>query len=171
VEPRRRARQFLRAATARVAEAERAEAARILGADLSPLFLSMSVWDQRHGLSVCGRLRRRGLETPELLRAALLHDCGKTGARIRLWHRVASVLLRALAPGLWRSDFWDAPGTWRYPFHVYREHPALGARMAAEARGSEAVAELIRLHEDPSAPPQTADGSELAALQAADREG
>ena len=61
------------------------------------LFDAMPVADRRHGLDVAERLLRRGHDDPDLLGAALLHDAAK-GHRMRLWHRVAGVLLEALAP-------------------------------------------------------------------------
>ena len=126
----------------------------------------MTTWDQRHGLDACRALQRRGFEDVELLQAALIHDCGKAAAPIRLWHRVGAVLIKALAPELWWSRFRAAPGSWRYALYVYREHPVLGAQMAREAGCSARVAWLIRSHEETR---WEGDGG-LKALKRADRE-
>ncbi len=65
-----------------------------------PLFAAMPVADRRHALDVVGRLIAAGHDDPDLLAAALLHDAAK-GHRMRLWHRVAGVLLEAMAPRSW----------------------------------------------------------------------
>ena len=174
--PRRRVKQFFRALTARVTSEDREKAASLPGSNLFPLFSDMTAWDQRHGLTVCRELELRDYEQRELLQAALLHDCGKAAAEIKLWHRVAAVLMKALLPGLWKSEFWRAPGTWRYPLYAYREHPSLGSGMAEEGGCSKSDAWLIRFHEDHR---DSWDGcleegwpqlEWLRALQAADKE-
>jgi hypothetical protein len=56
----------------------------------------MSGRDQRHCLDVYQKLRSAGCEDTEVLQAALLHDAGKgslAGKNVRLWHRVAYVML------------------------------------------------------------------------------
>ena len=70
-----------------------------------PLFNSMLKHDQRHCIDVYTKLREWGCEDLEVLTAALLHDAGKgsmAGGRVRLWHRVAYVLLEAGAPQMIR---------------------------------------------------------------------
>ncbi len=169
--PRRRLEQFFRALAARVTDEDREEAASVLGPNLLPLFFDMTTWDQRHGLAVCRALERRGFGQRELLQAALIHDCGKAAAAVKLWHRVAAVLMKALLPGVWQSEFWKAPGTWRYPVYVYRKHPSLGSSMAEEAGCSALVACLIRFHEDHRGGSDIClEEGWLEALQVADRE-
>ncbi len=158
-----RARQFLGALGARSGGTDR----QILASRLSPeqqrLFRSMTVRDQRHCLDVYGALCRLGCRDDDLLSAALLHDVGK--GPIRLWHRVAYVLLKAASPRLvdWvaRSD----RRGWRGAMASLRDHAAEGAALAEEAGAPAAVVELIRRHEarDPT------DGR-LALLQAADED-
>jgi hypothetical protein len=64
----------------------------------------MPVADRRHALDVVDRLLHAGHEDPDLLAAALLHDAAK-GHRMRLWHRVAGVLMEAAAPpAMQRAD-------------------------------------------------------------------
>ena len=72
--------------------------ARVLLPDAAwPLFAAMPVADRRHALDVAARLWPPAHDDPDLLAAALLHDAAK-GHRMRLWHRVAGVLLEAVAP-------------------------------------------------------------------------
>jgi hypothetical protein len=121
----------------------------------------MPVADQRHALDVVARLERAGETDPDLLAAALLHDTGK-GRRVRLWHRVAVVLLGAVGPGVLTRLAVEDPGSWRYPFWVHLHHAELSARAAVAAGCGPRVAAFIA--GDPSGP----DARLAAALRTAD---
>jgi hypothetical protein len=110
---------------------------------------------------VLAKLRGSGVTDPDVLAAALLHDAAK-GRRLRLWHRVAVVLVEAIAPGrLGRLASAD-PNSWRYPFHLHVHHAELSARAALDAGCNPRVAAFI--HGTPAAP----DAQLAAALRAAD---
>ena len=51
------------------------------------LFVTMSAGDQRHCLNVCYALQEQSCQDADLLAAALLHDVGKGGGRVRFWMR------------------------------------------------------------------------------------
>lgn len=156
-----RVRQFGAHLRAQVAPGERALAHALLPTTSTPLFDAMPVADQRHALDVVRRLREAGMDDPDLLAAALLHDAGKS-VRLRLWHRVVVVLLEAVAPrGLERLASTN-PGSWRYPFHLHRHHAQLSARAALDAGCGPRVAAFIIGTPDP------ADAQLEAALRAAD---
>jgi len=124
----------------------------LLGAYLNTaqiaLFRRMSAAEQIHALAVLRTLeveQGTGVETV-LAQAALLHDVGKVGGRIRLWHRAAKVVLQALHPALLDRLAVDEPRSWRYPFFVLLHHAERGADLSAGA-GTDAVAvALIRAH-------------------------
>jgi hypothetical protein len=99
-----------------------------------------------------------------------LHDVGKSGGRLRLWHRVLIVLIEALRPPLLDRLAKDEPRSWRYLFLVHRHHPELGAELAQAAGCSPITVELIRWHQEPLAnnPFRTYRDELLAALQEAD---
>lgn len=174
--------QFTMSLWPRVAEDERAILALWLPPRAAELFFTMGRRDQRHSLNVYYTLRSAGYDQPDLLAAALLHDVGKSahrdrGRRLRLWHRVAIVLLAAFAPRqLDRLSAGEQPQSWRYPFYIHSAHPELGARLARETGCSDLAVRLIRRHQ--MRPPAgrvsltpTAHMDEdmlLAALQAAD---
>jgi hypothetical protein len=125
------------------------------------LFDAMPVADQRHALDVWARLRAGGQTDPDLMAAALLHDAAK-GRRIRLWHRVASVLVEAVAPSRLERLGSPDPGSWRHPFYLQRHHEALSARAALEAGCGPRVAAFIAGTVDEP------DAQLAAALRAAD---
>ena len=117
----------------------------MLGEGLLALFDSMSARDQRHCLDVYHRLRAGGCDDQDVLAAALLHDAGKgrlAGPPVRLWHRVAYVVLASTAPGLLaRLAEMGGLGT-------LRRHCERGAELAAALGAPPAVVELVRRHED-----------------------
>ncbi len=138
-----------------------------------PLFLGMGRADQRHSLRVLRLIEETGEPAAPLAQAALLHDCAKGPSGVRLWHRVAAVLMKDFWPAYyaaWRNGpAPDGPG-WRYGLWAHLHHPQLGAQMAAAAGCSPEAVELIRRHQERyaavSGGPQVAEW--LAVLQAVD---
>lgn len=170
-----RVRQFARAAGAWIWPGESGQdrdCSVLLDRTLSPagraLFQAMPPYDRWHALAVLASLQQAGHSEPDLLAAALLHDAGKTvhpKGRLRLWHRVVSVLVRALRPALLGQLGQDRPGSWRRPFFVQAHHAELSAELAQQVGCSPRTVALIRHHE---AAPGTSDDPLLTALQAAD---
>ena len=153
----RRTRQFLSALTAHVRPEERALLARTLSPAELELFARMPLFDQRHSLDVWQTLAHAGHRNPALLRAALLHDCGKVddnGRPIPLLCYGLFVVLRRLAPGLYGWAARDGRG----PLHVFRvhaEHDARSARLVAST-GDAAAAEILGDYAAGRATPLTA---------------
>jgi hypothetical protein len=143
-----RTRQFIGVLRPRVRRRELREVEAMLGPQLMPLFKTMLKGDQRHCIDVYTKLREWGCEDTDVLRTALLHDAGKgsmAGGRVRLWHRVAYVLLEATAPGRGKP----APVRWlirRNPgLRAMRDHGKRGV-VLAEAFG--ASAEVVHLMQE-----------------------
>ncbi len=163
-----RVRQFFAALVAQLrpdAIDERPAVAVLSPAELA-LFRRMTPGERRHSLAVLARVRAAGHDDPALLAAALLHDVGKTCARLRLWERPLPVLARALLPGMAARWAQGAPRGWRKSFVVAAQHPGWGADLAAAAGSRPATVALIRDHQR-----KGLGGPEgLDALQAADDE-
>ena len=95
--------QFFNALTAHLTPGERALVAAVLSPAELRLFERMLRHDQRHCLDVYQLLVGGGYADPLLLRAALLHDCGKVddnGRPIPLLYYGLFVVLKRLAPVL-----------------------------------------------------------------------
>lgn len=139
----RRVAQFVGHVTARVHPDEEAFARELLTPAAFRLFHGMPVADRRHALNVARRLEGAGQRDADLLRAALLHDVAK-GNRMRLWHRVAGVLLAAAAPQLLRRLASAERRSAGYPFFLYLHHADLSAVAALAAGCTERCARFIR---------------------------
>jgi hypothetical protein len=135
--------QFVAHVRARVTPDEERWVSSVLPSDAVALFAAMPVADRRHALDVADRLLAAGRDDRDLLAAALLHDAAK-GHRMRLWHRVAGVLLEAFAPSLLRRLGDPDPTSWRHPFHLYLHHGPMSAELAELAGCSPRVAAFIR---------------------------
>jgi len=139
-------------------DSERDEVQAVLPETAWPLFWRMPLNDQRHSLGVLRTLRAAGHDEPALMQAALLHDCAKGQAGVRLWHRVAVVLVKAFRPGLlgrW-TGVQPSEDSWQYPLWAHVNHPAVGAGLAAAAGCDPLAIALIRHHHDH--PPVDAGG-------------
>jgi len=142
-------RQTWRHVFGRVDERERDGLEAWLDQPQLALFDSMHRADQRHGLDVAIALRTEGRDDPELLHAALFHDCSK-GPDSRLPHRVAWSLGERYGDGV-TNAFARLPG-FADAFERLRRHADDSARLALEAGCSERTAELIRHQSDPMDP-------------------
>jgi hypothetical protein len=148
-----RLRQFFAALTARLSQDDRAVVARALSPAERCLFERMPRYDQRHCLDVYNTLRAAGHDDAVLLKAALLHDCGKVGddgRPIPLIYYGLFVVLKRLLPGIYdlaerggrRPERWFA-GPLR-PFAIHAAHEQRAARMAEAAGASPELAAILR---------------------------
>jgi hypothetical protein len=164
-----RVRQFVSALLARVSPKDLREAEDVLPTPARELYRRMSIPDQRHALNVMRTLRDEGHTEPDLLAAALLHDAGKSAARIHSWRRAIIVLSKRFAPGVlvWLTS--GEPRGWRKPFVIHRQHAELGAEWATQAGCSALTVSLIRRHQESlHRAPRDEEEQLLIALQRAD---
>jgi hypothetical protein len=158
---RHRAGQFFGALRPRVDAAERADAYRYLTGNERRIFESMMLRDQQHGIEVLRRVRASGGDgDAALCTAALLHDCGK--GDVRLWHRVAHVVLGTVAPGLRARIISEHGAGWRRAMWRLAHHAEISARMVEAAGADPEAVRFIREQE------RERPDARLALLQAAD---
>lgn len=125
-----------------------AEVQRVLTPAEAELFARLPANDQWYSLRVLQLLQKAGHHEPALLKAALLHDVGKTHLNVTLVDRVVAVLGGLLWPG--RTAVWgDGDGRgWQRPFVVSAQHPAWGAKMATNVGSDPLTIALIRRHQE-----------------------
>jgi hypothetical protein len=146
-----RAQQFFRALTAAPSQQDYQEVEAFLQPGLMDLFSGMQPGEQAHSIQIYHSLAQNGVQHPDLLAAALLHDAGKSRLPLRLWERVYIVLAKALFPHLvvtWgQAAIQDRAAFWKRAFIVAVQHPEWGAEMAAGAGASVLTVNLIRNHQ------------------------
>ncbi|MEO7912443.1 MAG: hypothetical protein ABIV47_22580 [Roseiflexaceae bacterium] len=139
-------RQFAAAVAARLTPEERALVAAALSPAELALFERMPRHDQRHCLDVYRLLLRGGYADPLLLRAALLHDCGKVddaGKPIPLLYYGLFVIMKRVTPALYAWAAHDGRGLLR-PFAIHVAHDQRSARMAQVAGSPPEVVATLR---------------------------
>ena len=106
-------------------------------------------YDRAHLLAVYLRLIEAGERDPDLLRAALLHDIGKSNGRHRvgLADRTIKVVLKQISVPSWKRIS-SRPGWLRTGLYLAAHHAELGSKFAASAGASSRTIELIARHED-----------------------
>ena len=112
-------------------------------------FRQLSRADQLHSLRVLRAVIAAHSDAPEaLLKAALLHDIGKSRYRLAVWQKSLAVLAKSIAPG--RSQKWGAGETlslWRAPFEVRAHHAPWGGDILRGCGADEAVIWLVENHQ------------------------
>lgn len=106
------------------------------------LYKRMDVRDRAHACAVARQLLARYPDaSPELRRAALLHDVGKTSVRYNPWLRIFAALYtpRRVAP---EPRLVGVRGAWQ----LKRHHDRYGAALILGAGGDARVAELVARH-------------------------
>lgn len=166
--------KFWRQATAGALspEAEAAVRAQLTAAEYD-LFGRYGHGDQWHGYRVMQALREAGQTHPALLKAALLHDVGKTRVRYTAVQRSYVTVFKRLWPRRvreWAALPREGLRPWQWSFLVQAHHPQWGAEMAAEVGCGDTAVALIRRHQDPLGEVCTAEDELLAHLQWADNQ-
>jgi len=143
-----RIRQGLNNLTAAMGPEEWALVARWLSPAERSLFQRMQRADQLHCVRVTAWLLAEGESDEIVLRAALLHDVGKTRCHLTVIHRTLYVLLAPLFrsfPPLFMGSSGDSH--WWMPYYVIANHPRIGASMLARAGCEERLWRLVELHQ------------------------
>lgn len=147
-----RLRQGLRALTAFARPVDLALAGSTLNEAQLALFRQMKRSEQQHSLAVLRTLLDEAPVPHDLAVAALLHDVGKTRYPLAVWMKTATVLLKALLPGLAQRWADGNPRNWlQRGLVVSKHHPAWSAELVAQTGASESALWLIRHHQSRAA--------------------
>ena len=165
-----RVRQFVRAVTQHMGEADHAFVRANLPAKALPLFYAMHPADQVHARNVAYTSRalagERGLPEEQrafLIRCALLHDVGRRKGDLDILGKVFAVLMMHYLPSA-SARLMEHPGHLGHALYVYRHHPAIGAALLRKI-GMEEEAAVIERHHMAAAP---GDSPVLMLLREAD---
>ena len=140
--------QAWNALTAKPAESDLEEVKSFLSPTQFSLFSDLHPSEQSHSIGIYHQLLNSGVNHPDLLTAALLHDVGKNRYPLHIWDRIIIVIGRGISPH--RVDSWSQgdPDSWKRPFVVSKKHAEWGAQMAADAGASQLTVKLINRHQE-----------------------
>lgn len=139
-----RVRQFIRTMWGVRQAPDLADLGGLLTPGQQALFRAMAPVDQQHCLAVARALAAQGQRDADLLRAALVHDAGKSTTAIAVWERVAHVLLQHYAPLLVGRVGSARPGGPGHGLYVLARHSQVGAGLAQAAGFSPVTVALVR---------------------------
>ncbi|WP_293174788.1 phosphohydrolase [Oceanithermus sp.] len=113
-----------------------------LAPDEAALYRAMDVRDREHNVAVAKLLLERWPDAPNCaVRAALIHDAGKSLRPYNVWERVFTALFERWAPAVEPYPLREGlTGAWQVRLH----HP----RYAADRIADPCVAEIVRLHHE-----------------------
>jgi response regulator RpfG family c-di-GMP phosphodiesterase len=123
-------------------------AANLLPACELEIYQKMDPRDREHAVRVAQKLLELHPEADgRVVRAAILHDCGKL---VRPYNVLERVLVGLIAPEGPRSSQTTSGLDSRTAMDVRNNHPQIGAKLILEAGGDSRVAELVRIHHSPN---------------------
>jgi|GEM_PF-83010 len=151
----KRIRQFIRAVFSRMEPEDHETVKNYLDPGEKRLFYGMDPAVQKHCVNAAGTVQLLSARIPEidcqkLIKAALLHDIGKTRGNLNLLSRAGYVLVNTISPGLAARFAQKGPVTglpgWRNTFYIHLYHDEIGAAMAEDAGLDEDLVFLLRNH-------------------------
>ena len=169
-----RLKQFYRACTAKVDDQDLIFVKSWLSDNELALFLRMSIIDQKHCINVASTAQTLGknwkLNVPLLMRAALLHDCGRKDGDLGLIGKSIAVLYDKIF-GYKRFTSIKTPPRMNLYYklyqllRVYYHHPELSAAELVQIQAVDELLEIILSHHKPAT---NEDRLELKVLKQAD---
>jgi HD domain len=112
------------------------------------VYQRMDPRDREHAVRVAQKLLDLHPDaSSEVIRAALLHDCGKL---VRPYNVLERVIVGLIAPEGPRTGNITSGLQAKTAMEVRNNHPQIGAKLILEAGGNSRVAELVRIHHQPT---------------------
>ncbi len=152
-----RLKQLYKAINPRVRSEELSWLPKILSEKELTLFGKQLLAEQRHALDVSEEIlaQQSAIEQAlgktafnNLLKTALLHDCGKSLIRLRLWQRVFIVVYEYF-PTKIKDHIICQRNVFSKTMVIYKQHPTWGKHLATKAGLNQEVQVLIQNHHSP----------------------
>jgi len=124
------------------------------------IFFTLPEFEQKHGVAVARKMLEeaagiRSIDQKKLVRLGLLHDVGKSAARLTILDKGLLVSLRRFAAPVYNYLAEQGRGdkAFRYfrKFFVHKHHGEVGAELLAKIGESRDIIEEIKRHDKPYA--------------------
>ncbi|HTY13821.1 MAG TPA: HDIG domain-containing protein [Candidatus Omnitrophota bacterium] len=153
-----RIKQFWFAISSKMSETDRAFAYQHLNIKEAALFFSLPDFEQKHGVVVAQKMLaaavgKREIDQRKLVRLGLLHDVGKSAARLTIFDKSILVIFHKL---LW--PVYDLFAGWgkkeRSPmlfrkFYVHKHHGLIGSDILSKIAEEKDIVNEVRSHDYP----------------------
>ncbi|MGB9585833.1 MAG: HD domain-containing protein [Anaerolineales bacterium] len=146
--------QFWNSLVTKPSQDDLAQVRQVLPPELNALFLQLSPYEQVHSIRVMRFLEKEGQSDVDLLRAALLHDIGKTVYRLSRWERIWIVLVKAYGKisynkykNIPKSDIWKY-AWWQRALVMAENHAQWGADLLEQYHAHQRLIWLVKHHQD-----------------------
>lgn len=152
-----RLRQLYKAIIPKIKDEELTWLQEVLTEKELSLFFKQLLIEQRHAIDVACEIFWQKSEIVHnmgetafnnLLKAAFLHDCGKSLIRLHLWQRVFIVSYGYL-PQKIKNNIKSLRNVFSKTIVIYEQHPLWGKHLAAKIGISEDIQALIENHHSP----------------------
>ncbi len=168
-----RIKQFWFAISSKMGEADRVFAYQHLNIKEAALFFSLPDFEQKHGVVVAQKMLSaasgiREIDKRKLARLGLLHDIGKSAARLSIFDKSVLVILHKLLSPIYNLLAGWGKGA-RSPrmfkiFYVHKHHGAIGAEILSRIAEEKDIVAEVRSHDYP----HTSDDVYMKLLDEAD---
>jgi len=147
-----RLKQFWFALLSKMTEDDRLYVHQHLNQREAAIFFTLPEYEQKHGVVVARKLLEeaagiRGLDQRKLVRLGLLHDVGKSAARLSIFDKGLLVILHRFAPPVY--NYLADHGMKK--FYVHKHHGEVGAQLLSKIGESRDIIEEIKRHDRPYA--------------------
>lgn len=155
-----RFKQFWFALTSKMTEEDRLFVHQHLNIKEAALFFSLPEYEQKHGVVVAQKMLKEAegikmIDERKLVRLGLLHDIGKSAAKLSVWSKAILVILRRFIPPLYdrlaEMGINERSSKIFRRFYVHKHHGEIGAEILSKIAEEKEMVEEIRSHDRPSA--------------------
>lgn len=134
-----------------MSEEDRLFAYQHLSIKEAALFFSLPEFEQKHGVVVARKMliaakAAKDINKKKLARLGLLHDIGKSAARLSIFDKAVLVVTHKMLRPLY--DLLAARGKGK--FYVHKHHGEIGAQILSKIAEEKDIVEEVRSHDYPN---------------------
>ena len=160
-----RLKQFWFALSSKMTEEDRLFAHQHLNIKEAALFFSLPIYEQKHGVVVAEKMLafaahagrtagHKNIDKRKLVRLGLLHDIGKSAAKLSILDKGILVIIHKLIPPLydqlagWGNN--ERSPKWLRRYYVHKHHGTIGAEILSRIAEEKDIIDEVRSHDYPN---------------------